>query len=334
MSRALDPVRAACWREAAEWHVTLRAKDVSEEEFAAWIDWCQADPANVAAYEEMEALCEGAIRVKAPSKPAPLIRTRYWIPLAAAAAIAGALWLSLLHAPTALPPTAVVQSTSGQDREALLPDGSVLSLSAQSAVSLQFEPQERRLTIDRGQAFFKVAVDKSRPFIVDAGAVTIRAVGTAFDVRKNVDRIAVSVEEGIVEVVEAAATGKSESPVRIAAGFQYVWDRGDARVRLTQIDPAAAGAWRQGRLEYIAEPFAVVIANVNRYSPHPIRIADPETESLVFTGTVLTAGVEDWLDAIPRAFAVDLVRQSDGAVVIRKRAAPLGSTESRNSPRQ
>ena len=319
---------------ASDWVFRLREDGVDPAEIAQWIEWCERDAANLAAFEEMEAAWKDLGELPAPAKArlaalaSPPSRGPHlpWPqrPLLAAAAIAVAAVLTTFYFWHIQRPQVVVnavQSAPGRNQDATLPDGSMVALGARSALNIEFGESERRLRMRDGQAYFKVKPDRERPFVVEAGAVEVRAIGTAFDVRKNADRIVVSVSEGVVDVAPrgAKARGSHDDKVRVVAGYQLVWDNGNGEVKLAVANAAAASGWRSGRLEYLGEPLWAVIADVNRYAEHPIELADASVGELQFAGTVFTAAVDDWLQTLPHALAVECERRGDGSVIVRMR---------------
>jgi transmembrane sensor len=253
------------------------------------------------------------------------------------------LALMMAPAPLLLPPNGKMGTRLAENQEAVLPDGSTVALGAQSSLALEYDPATRHLELTNGQAYFNVAKDKTRPFAVDAGDIQIQAVGTAFDVRKNEGRVAVTVTEGVVDIItdppslEATDAGhvmNHSAPIRVAAGYQLIWDKGhsDGRkktLQLSQVDTAGMTAWREGRLEYLNEPLSVVIADVSRYSSRRLVMEGTELGSLNFTGTILVDSIDDWLTAIQLSFPVSVRKGEDGSLIIRRRLAgeaPAAST--------
>ncbi len=337
---------------ASDWLIRLHEESLSDAEVAEWIQWCESDADNLAAFEEMQATWKGfgelpeAVRLRmmaqgnragqSPANSRSRMRELFagwrWAPTAAAVALlvvaSSIVWWR--GQSEILPPqiaTNSLQTAAAVNEEATLPDGSILALGAKSAITIDFAGTERRLRMRDGQAYFKVRPNRQRPFIVDAGPIHVRAVGTAFDVRKNEDRVVVSVTEGIVEILPSEDTDMvsgvaKETRLQVVAGFQLTWAEGGREVKLTPTDPASATAWRMGRLEYFGEPLRVVIANVNRYSARPIVIADEDIGQLQFTGTVFVRSIDDWVAALQQAFPVTCEPQADGSVVIKHRASP------------
>ena len=144
-----------------------------------------------------------------------LRRRRFWrgaaigASLAAAAAVAMVLWPE----PT-LPGTApnATSLPPNVPRQIALADGSIVELNRDSEVLPQFTRTERRVILLKGEAHFSVTKDPTRPFIVRAGHVDVRAVGTAFNVLVQSDAVQVSVTEGKVRVTpDQAATEASDT---------------------------------------------------------------------------------------------------------------------------
>jgi transmembrane sensor len=161
---------------------------------------------------------------------------------------------------------------------------------------------------------------------VKAGRIHVRAVGTAFDVRRAGDRVVVTVQEGKVDVYDAGSPeSRSEQrstvasppirPLRVAAGEQLAVNESTAGAAVTSVDASAALAWREGRLEYVSEPLEAVIADINRYAKRPVIIVDESARSLRFSGSVLIDYTDEWVRALPGEFPVR-VHEQNGVDVI------------------
>lgn len=368
----------------------LDAEALSDEELAAWILWYEMDSANALAFEQMQSLWDDlgqlehpGLTAQRPSRqkrrqrhaggqrdvavksllgkflaaltmPGISYRNKFaWSSVLAIGAVGAWILLALVMVPAALvlPPDGTMGTRLAENQEAVLPDGSTVELGAQSSLVLEYAPGARHLKLTNGQAYFNVAKDRTRPFAVDTGDIQIQAVGTAFDVRKNEGRVAVTVTEGIVDIITdqssldttnaAGATGNvtnQSTPIRVAAGYQLIWDKGssdkghgDGRkklLQLSQVDTAGMTAWREGRLEYVNEPLSVVIANVNRYSSRRLVIEGTDLGSLNFTGTILVNSIDDWLAAIQLSFPVSVRKGESGSLIIQRLddGAPAAST--------
>jgi len=358
---------------------------LDDEDLAAWVRWYETDCGNARAFEEMQSLWDrlgllgrvdvnvaapserepaqrsdapaeqrhglrGVLEKFLPSLAGPARRKFAWSSLLAAGAlgVCALVALVMMRTPLTLPPDGALGTGLAENQEAVLPDGSTVALGAHSSLALEYEPAARHLKLTQGQAYFNVAKDKTRPFAVDTGDLRILAVGTAFDVRKNDGRVAVTVTEGIVDIItdppplgsagaarNSRAAGRS-APIRVAAGYQLIWDKGadDGRkqiLQLSQVDAAGMTAWREGRLEYVNEPLSVVIADVNRYSSRQLLVDGNDLGSLNFTGTILVDSIDDWLAAIQLSFPINVREGQDGALLIRRHASDEATAASATS---
>ncbi len=257
------------------------------------------------------------------------------LPLAAAAVVlvvvtaVVSVWYNERGAGQVLPPIATLESKPGHMRPVVLPDGSKLDLGARSAVAINFTGQRRQIEMEDGEAFFAVKPDKQKPFVVHAGAVRVTAVGTQFNVQKTGTRVVVTVSEGAVRTdsaIPATAGGGKQAPddpaaqpVLAPAGYQVIYDAAlSSKPTMRAIDPAAAIAWRQGHLEYDAEPLSSVIAAVNRYSRQTV-VLDDSLARLNYTGTIEVGSVDEWLQALPRIFPVQIERAPGDELRIARR---------------
>jgi transmembrane sensor len=369
--------------EAAEWFESVHRPDVDTATLESWQRWMAGSRRRQEAFRALEDLWRAAgevsaqlrwptaqeladdredpgAPVEAPSaaqagaatgtrEPPPATPTdrerspRAW-PLAAgvaALAMGGAGWFGwnvLLN-----PDHAVVRTEAKEHRELTLPDGSRVSVGARTQVTYDYTPTARRIAIDSGEAFFEVEHDAARPFIVRAGAGTVTAVGTAFNVKHVEGRVAVTVVSGVVDVRSAVGAAslpaeregesgaddgareaiRAEAPrmlARVKAGEAVVYGpQSLAEVRVAAA--RAALAWQHGRLEYLDDALKYVVPDVSRYTQKRIVIADPKVAELRFTGTVFEGGVEAWLASLPDIFPVEVVWAGDDTVLVRARAS-------------
>jgi transmembrane sensor len=176
--------------------------------------------------------------------------------------------------------------------------------------------------LEHGQAFFEVAHNAMRPFIVHVNGLTVTAVGTAFDVRMSPNSTMVTVSEGRVNVAPGVNEGgdaaiKPET-VRAGAGQRVTFSTTAHRLSVASVDPKFAGAWRDGILQFVGEPLDDVVGEVNRYSARKIVVATAFQQTR-FTGTVSPASVGDWLKALEQIYAVEVVDQGTNGIHIRSR---------------
>ncbi len=186
----------------------------------------------------------------------------------------------------------------GEIRQVPLSDGSLIAINTQSAVEVAMHPDVREVTLTRGEAWFKVAHDKNRPFIVSAGRIRVRAVGTAFSVHRHDEGAEVLVTEG---AVETWTVGEEERRVRVEAGSKaYVAEYEPPKPVEASADIGRSLAWREGQIVLEGETLDDAVAQFNRYNTRKLVISDPglaeeklvgqfrATEPLTFAGAVAT----------------------------------------------
>ncbi|HTV84688.1 MAG TPA: FecR domain-containing protein [Dyella sp.] len=299
---------------AADWWVKLREPDATGETIEQWLAWTAEDERHLAMFERMNDLAgrlgsldavsrRGLINAFAPpSKP-----WRRWLPLAAAASMAVAALSGtylLWRAGVSGAASQVYTSAIAQNKDIVLPDGTQVALGAASTLAMHFSHGQRRVELRQGEAFFQVVHDNSRPFEVAAGEVSVRDIGTAFDVRRTGDRVTVAVTQGRVQIAQiSAASGHAQQgTLEVSAGQLVSYDPHSGGMTIGSIVPEQATGWRDDRLDFIDEPLSVVVANLNRYSARQLRIADADLGTLSYTGSIRTDAIDGWLSALPRVF--------------------------------
>ncbi len=359
--QAMSGASNDCGYEAAEWFVRLQTADLSNEDLQEWERWI-ASPANRAAFDDIQhirLLAErsvGAPTSRSGATVSELAQDRYdgsmpvaeWLAqrkleaerarnlsrgttsrFAAFAAIAAVVATGvLLWASGRLPGGASGEHVEGYEtiaaehRDIALPDGSMIVVGAKSAVSVSFSAERRVVNLARGEAWFQVARDVTRPFVVVAGGGSITAVGTAFNVRRDAEEVGVTVTEGRVDVVQApTAPADSTKPMTatVVAGQEVSYSVGGELREVKRADPEVAVAWREGRLEYRRELLKRVIPDVNRYLRQEIVVVDPEIGDYMFTGTVLQTHADGWMRGLEEIYPVEVVDTGDNRILVRKR---------------
>jgi transmembrane sensor len=293
--RDLDPVS----QEAIAWFAMMRADEVAASDRAAFRAWLRRDQRHEAAYRDVERLWSGASElpiVKARRRAARLGVTRRALGKAAiAATVGGGAWMASERGLLA-----DYSTGAGERRTVTLDDNSRVELSASTAVSVDFDTRSRLVTLHRGQAFFSVAPDATRPFVVAAAAGRIVGAGASFDVDRLDDDVRVTIVEREADVRLA------ERAVRLRAGSQLVYGRDDIGAPY-DVDPAAELAWREGRLVFVSRPFGNVIASLNRWRRGALIVTSPALAMRPVTLVVDLAKSSDILATLEDALPIRIV---------------------------
>ncbi|QXH44792.1 FecR family protein [Pseudomonas xanthosomatis] len=307
---------------AAHWCMRLHAEDCTAAERAAFSQWLAADPRHAGEYQAMLEIWQTADLLPRTHnvvelKPQRRTQSRNWRPFASAAAIA------LLALPLAgwvgweqgwLPSSYQHFKTGDQLQQVQLSDGSTVDLNLNSELRYLNYKDERRVTLVRGEAFFKVTHDSTHPFIVHAGNGQTRVTGTQFNVWKYQDEVKVTLVEGSVLVSSDGNGGYHLGP-----GMQASYHQGDFDPHLAQSeDFDNALAWRNGKLVLDNLSLRQALPVINRYLDKPLLLADDSTARIRISGIYNTREVARLVDTLPKVLPVYLTRSKDGSTVLNR----------------
>lgn len=346
-----DPIEEA----AADW-LTLRAEGFSSAQDRAFTRWCRTDPRHAAAVARLEAACailENMPLVRAELQPVfefphaarsaarTPARNRFFTPMRVNISFAAALAFAVVTAWQLSTPSAdrVFATLPNGYERVMLTDGSVVELNAETTVRVTFAADSRRVDLVTGEAHFTVAHDTTRPFIVSAGGVAIRAVGTAFNVRLATTAVEVLVTEGKVAVSEvgparAAVLSGSERdyrnglPTRDGPTLLVANERTlIARPALTPAAPTvekvtasvlrATLAWQERKLVFSETSLRDAVAQFNRRNRLQLILDDTVVAELPVGGTFAADNVEGFVRLLERSGAVEVERRDEVTVVLR-----------------
>jgi len=315
---------------ASIWYSRLNAggqPDSLWDEFAAWL---AADDANRAAYDQVELLYAeledlapelAAFDLAESAAAANVIALSAYRPrrialqagLGVFAALAASLALFVVVRGTFVGgETTRYMTKVGESRSIALADGTTLDLNTASTVTVAFNDHERRVTLEQGEVLFKIGKDASRPFLVAVGGREVRDIGTVFNILRDHGRIVVTVESGEVMVSSPDAA----PAVQLTAGEQLAAQDGESQI-VSRVDPAQATSWRDGYLTYKEAPLSVVVADLNRYFPGRIVLADKNTSARRFSGVLKVDDEDAVLNRLTQLLPLVIDRRADGEVGLR-----------------
>ena len=326
---------------AAAW-LAQRDDGLNATQMAEFARWHEADPRHAAAFARLDATWAllGQLRDYRPearvhpdrdllAKPRPalvLYNPRLAVMSALAACLAlVAAWMWLKPAPVALT-VPQYATTSGGYQRMTLEDGSVIELNADSEVRVNYTPAERRVRLLKGEAHFIVAKNHERPFWVEAGAVTVRAVGTAFNVRLEASKIEVLVTEGKVEVDQSAVRQQNPSAIShtlIEAGQRIVIVPESSVVnpvveKIALADMRAALSWQDSRLIFSDTPLTSVVEQFNKYNRVQIELADDSLYQVPVGGSWRAGNPESFVRMLTADGSIVAERSNPDRIVLRK----------------
>ena len=300
-------VQRAARAEAAAWIVRLHGPHRCAELEAAFRDWLQAHPENGKQFERVTEVWDAGSSVPVPGVPRMTRwkeepRRRQW-------SLAAALLLLLCGLAGWITWRAWVDPSYttgvGEQRVVRLDDGTRLSLNSGTRVVITYSDTERRVELVRGEAFFEVAHNAARPFIVTAGDQQVVAIGTTFVVRYEAARTAITLLEGSVKVSPATDMG-----LTLAPGERVTFAAGGSR-RLDEPKIEAVTAWRRGEVMLDSTQLEEAVAELNRYDKNTLIIDDPQIATLSISGIYHAGDSRGFAHTIAKLYGLEIIEQSN-----------------------
>lgn len=305
---------------AAAW-LMRKSEGLSVEEQSNLEAWLDASPEHKLAFWRLEYGWSQAGRLSALRSPdfsdertgaagAPRRRLsvnsgrRQLLALAASIVIAACIGL------VAWPHADIFETEIGERQQVTLEDGSRLDLNTRTRLRASMSENEREAWLDEGEAYFSIAHDRARPFILHMGDRTVRVLGTRFIARRHGDEISVSVVEGRVSVDAGGDT--HQAPEILTAG-DVVTTEGDQlqRRREPMEEMDARLSWRGGQLVFDQVTLSSAVAEFNRYNHTQVQVTDPETGAILIGGTFEAGNVDAFARLLDSAYDLNVTRDGD-----------------------
>ncbi len=209
-------------------------------------------------------------------------------------------------------------ATTFGGREVLtLRDGSVIELNASTVIHLSDNGKERRVSLEKGEAYFNIQHDGAHPFVVTVGNHRITDLGTKFSVRSEPGNLRVALMEGRAEIDSLDAKDTSH-PVVLMPGEVAVATAESVSISKQPIRALSdALGWRRGQLIFYHTSLADAAAEFNRYNHHQLVITDPRTAQLVVNGSFPINGIDGFTQAAQQVFGVRVKHRGDRIVISR-----------------
>jgi transmembrane sensor len=334
--------------QASRWCILLRSGSATRADKKAFGEWVSRSPERVEAYIQAARLTKAlkSKKVRWPDTPvevlvreaketpvevvsflptdtipaksaAPRVRgKRLPLMFACAATLLVAIGCAWLY----LSGTQRYATAFGEQRTIVLNDGSEVTLNTSSDIEVRFVKTRRTIKLVAGEALFRVAHDKARPFDVVAGNTTVRAVGTQFNVNRSASSTTVTVVEGKVSVSNTSESRGDRSqaidaPIPLSAGEEVVL-LPRTRPRMAAVNAAIAIAWSQRRLVFERRPLGEVAAEFNRYNRREILIESEKLKSQEVTGSFEINDPSSFLEFVAKIPGVSIEQEADSTKVV------------------
>lgn len=338
------PGHDAIEAQAAAW-LTHRDEGMSRPEEIEFARWRAADARHEAAVVRLEETWQAlqglrSLQSLAPARPGRARLQRGQRPtdfpmnrLTAVAGLAALVMLAAIGVWWRLTPdpageSAMARQThtapAGGIERVTLADGSVALLNTNSEIRVAFTPTERRILLVRGEAHFTVTTNPDRPFVVETGAVEVRAVGTAFDVRTITGQVQVLVTEGRVRIDENEENA-TDAGLFLDAGHRATLSVGAGGSQVPVVEVLGADAirqalaWQDPPLQFVETPLGEVIAQLNQRNRVQIVLGDTDLASLPIGGSLRAGNVEAFVRLLAADNDLVIERPDSDHIVLRRK---------------
>lgn len=206
----------------------------------------------------------------------------------------------------------------GEQRVLRLEDGSRITLNANTRLSVDYDNARRHVAITEGEAYFSVAKNPARPFVVTAGTLQVRALGTAFVVRTEQARTAVTLVEGKVSVkpVTDAARPAAPAEVVLSPGRRLLQAAaGPPRVDRPRLESVTA--WRRGEVILNHTPLLEAIVELNRYDETQLVIDDPRIADLPISGIYQAGDSSVFAETMAKLYDLKVMKRDEQLHLVR-----------------
>lgn len=352
---------SAIKEQATAW-LARRDRGFDPAEAAAFNRWCSSDPRHAEAVASLEAAWElfdhprtdgtsDLFRADLRDLERRQTRRRMMIGVSslAAACLAVLLWQQSVRPVVSTPAEATAQVS--QPERQTLPDGSIVELKRGAAITVDYSGAFRRVLLQKGEAHFQVVRNHGRAFIVTAGGVEVRAVGTAFSVDRGQAQVEVVVTEGRVAVSSEVGDQRSEdkgpateigtqqpepdtpasafrplsSGIFLDAGHRVMVDTAFKSELAAQVISMSSAelmervAWRLPRLEFTDTTIAEAVTLFNRNNRMQLRIAGEDLARLRVSGVFRSDNIEGFVGLLEKSFGVHVTRTAEAITLQKER---------------
>ena len=263
---------------ALDWLVRINDDPHNPSLHAELEQWQNQGAEYAAAWQQAQQLWQLTAKLPArhlqqatPQRRSPRRRARRWLAPALAACLVLGLGFGL---------TGPLNNADLQQAAMSLSDGSQITLNHATEFDLDFQPHLRHLRLSEGEAYFEIAKNPERPFVIEAGDSQIQVTGTAFEIQNTEDYLKVSVTEGHVQV----QTPGSPQSRELIAGQRLRFDRRQQLVSIEPYPSEQVALWRQGLLVADNDSLDSLIKHLDRQQSGITLIRDPQLAQRRITG--------------------------------------------------
>jgi transmembrane sensor len=301
---------------AAAYFSIFRSPRATARDYEDFESWHARDEANRIAWARVERAWDGSGAMRTEARILEIReralanrrRRKAWVRPAIAASMALAVlggafgfqhYTSVSPAAPAVADSRELSTGVGQQGTLRMADGSVITANTATVLTVAESDTRRSTALREGEAFFEVAKNPRKPFVVTAGRITVTALGTQFAVRETDGRVDVTLAEGRVRVDMPAVDGRPAQSATLQPGQELVWNGRGYRTGAVEVERRLA--WRKGVVDFDRVPLAEAVAEINRYSPQEIIVSSPALARHPISGTFRIGVTRGFLQSLEAA---------------------------------
>ncbi|GFE90382.1 FecR family protein [Steroidobacter agaridevorans] len=333
-----EPVPPERLAEASVWIAKLHGDARGRAVEDGLRRWLHAHPENARAFELATEVWEESEKLRSVVPFRPLTHVEHRPRRGGALLVAFACMLTLAVVGIVwFQYVGVVATAVGEQRQLVLEDGTRVFLNTDTRIVVKYDDTARRVELRRGEALFNVAKRSDWPFIVVAGDRQVKALGTSFVVRKDAERLAVTLVEGSVlvtpvlpslpeqvqptidapgaiEQTPATTAEAGGGQFKLAAGQRLTFSGGAAtKLDTPSIDKTTA--WRRGQVILDDTPLQTAVAEMNRYNETKLIVTDPEAAAIPINGLFQAGDSTHFANAVAQAYGLTVTARGDEIIL-------------------
>ncbi|MBL8500277.1 MAG: FecR domain-containing protein [Nitrosomonas sp.] len=288
--------------EAASWFLRMHQSNNNDAEQKAFEAWLAQSSAHRAEYQLYTRLWDNLDYLE--QKPRKKFRVRAASLLVLALIFSAMHWLSRIED--------VIITAIGERERIVLADGTTIDINTGTKLRLAAYGFTRKVTIEHGEALFKIGAERFRAFEVHAGGGVIRDIGTLFNVARDHDKTTVAVLEGAVEIALDAQNKKVKT---IHNGQQLSYTQRELS-DISRADIETVTAWRNNRLIFRDTLLSEAVRQINRYHARPITLGETRLNTLKVSGEFNSADRAGLIQSLKALFPLQSIEQDEMTVLL------------------
>ncbi|HEY1837392.1 MAG TPA: FecR domain-containing protein [Rhizomicrobium sp.] len=306
-----DHLHAEIQAEAAAWIARLHADDRNEQDEAAFKLWLAQSSDHARIFEAVTAVWDLADGISLADVDFPVTPP---VKFKRRSILAGLATLTAVGATFAVWDTAfagVYETDVGEQKHVVLSDGTQVFLDTNTKIRERFSSTVRNVDLERGRANFRVKLDLSRPFVVEAAQQRVVASATNFDVCRDAEKVSIVLLEG-----QATVLVGHHKRVALFRGERLVATQA-AAPNIDKPNLAPLTAWQTGQAIFDSATLSEACAEMNRYTSEQIVLNDPAISRLRLSGVYRVGDNDAFARSISRLLPVAIEHYPDHIELVR-----------------